>query len=775
MVTFNSSISLNDPNASSDSQDGSLQAALTQALANWSNYISGVGTLIVQLIIDTTTGYATGGPTSSVNGGQSGGLTIETSSAVNELKTGNHAASSDITINFNYSALASVASYGQAYLVATFEHELMHGFGMVGYRAADGTLSGFASPFDVLSVDQGTVSDVFTGAAAMYVYGGPVPLTTQYPGANFYHLGATASSADPPILYTDIMEEILTPGKSISALDVAILDDIGVPLTAAGYQFIYPAPNLTAQPLATNGLVTSPLISGTTQPGEQVTLSENGVVIATTIANAAGAWSIDPTGLADGAHTLIASVPDASHAVTYGVGIVLDATSPVQAIYTQVLGRAADAGGLAGYRLQLLNGASVAAIRTTVAQGVESETDIGQIYAATLGRWVEQASLVGLVNYLAAGGTQAAIRVNAADSVESETDIGKIYAAALGRWVDQASLVGIINNIAAGETQAAERAAVGHSAEAAAAINSLYTSILGRAGTTVDITGWQGFLAAGSSLSILRSQLASSGEAANDINAIYTGILGRSGSTADITGWQGFFAAGSSLAALRSAAATGGESASDINAFAQTALGHTVDAATLSTYQQTEVNGGSLAGVKLAIATGAEVSADINAAFALEPSVTPPNAVEIAGDQSELLAGVTLTTLQAQIAELSGGAAPRQLNLQLGATISPVTVGTASPSFVYGLLHNDALLAPQPESVLISYAGAGGQASLFSFNPSTDVIQLHSQQAANFAAVETEIVGNGPSTIINLHGSGGDIYLANIAPTSLTANNFRFV
>jgi hypothetical protein len=296
--------------------------------------------------------------------------------------------------------------------------------------------------------------------------------------------------------------------------------------------------------------------------------------------------------------------------------------------------------------------------------------------------------------------------------------------------------------------------------------------ILGRAASSADISGWQGFFAAGSSLTLLRHQLAFSGEALNAIEAVYTNILGRSASYADISGWQGFFAAGSSLSALQTAAATSAESSNDINAFAQTALGHTLDAATLSSYQQLEANGASLAMVKLDIASSPASIADINAAFALEPSVAPPNAVEIAGDESELLIGVTLATLQAQIAELSGGTPPRQANLALDPTISPVTLGTASPSFVYGLLNNDTLQAAQPETVLAFYSGISGGAIITGFNPATDVIQLRSQQAANFAAVENDVFGGGADFL--LHG-GANIILENIAPASLTAANFRFV
>ena len=310
------------------------------------------------------------------------------------------------------------------------------------------------------------------------------------------------------------------------------------------------------------------------------------------------------------------------------------------------------------------------------------------------------------------------------------------------------------------------------SAEAAAAINSRYSLILGRAASAGDISGWQGFLAAGSSLSALSNQLGHSGEAINAINAVYTGILGRAAQGADLTGWQGFFAAGSSLNALRVATATSAESANAINGFALSASGQTLDAASLAAYQQSEVNGGSLAAVKLAIVTGPQVTGAIEAAFTQVPSVAPPNAVELAGDQSELLAGVPLALVQQQIAQLAGNA-PSYAGHVLTAAISPVTVGSATPSFVYGLLNNDALQTATPETVELAYSG-GGISNIINFNPAVDIIQIRSQQAASYSVLQNDMTQTGSGTVITFH-SGGQVELAGIAPSQLTAGNFRIV
>lgn len=778
-MAFNFSYTLNDPSAAVDPQDGIVEAALTQALGAWSQYVSGVGTLIVQLNLvpfgapSATASYklGEGGPTTETGIGQDGWLQLNQASSVHELLTGDHLAASDITVNINSQLLPGITNVQSYNLVEVFEHELMHGFGMVGHRWPDGSLFGHESAFDAQSVDNGTSSDFFIGAAAMGVYGGPVPLTTQVPGSNFYHLGATGTSADPAILARDLMSPYMDNGRTISALDVAILSDIGVPLTAAGYELFDPNPTLTAQSNSVDGAsVTAAAISGTTQPGEQVTLSENGVVLGLTTADANGAWSIQPVNLAQGAQDLLASVPDASHLVTFGVGVVIDDTTPVEAIYTQVLGRVADPAGLAGSEGALQAGLSVAAIRTITADSVESETDIGQIYAATLGRWVDQASLVKFVQYLAGGGTQAAVRAEVAGSVESETDIGQIYAADLGRWVDQASLVGFVHYLAAGGTQATIRAEMADSAEAAAAIDAFYAAAMGRPASSADITGWQQQFAAGSSLSTLRSQLAASPEAATAINARYIAELGRPASTGDTTGWQQQLAAGSSVSTLQTELAASPEAAAAISNTYMTDLNRPASTADIAGWQQQLAAGGSLATLNAGALSSPEFAGAIAADYQAAAH-SAPNAMDIAGDASEISSGVTWATLQTQIAQLDGGPAPREAIPFV--PINPQMISGGGPSFVYGLLNNDSLLTAQPETVYLTTSGASGLAILNDFNPATDIIQVQAGQAANFAAIQNDSHLSGTATAILLT-DGAEIYFSNVLPSQLSASNFRF-
>src|SRR5206468_2346904 len=76
-------------------------------------------------------------------------------------------------------------------------------------------------------------------------------------------------------------------------------------------------------------VTSNPAVAGTGDANAAVTISENGAVLGTITANAAGAWSFIPTGLADGVHTLVASETDlAGNTGTASLTFTLDATAP---------------------------------------------------------------------------------------------------------------------------------------------------------------------------------------------------------------------------------------------------------------------------------------------------------------------------------------------------------------------------------------------------------------------------------------------------------------
>src|SRR5262249_10838511 len=118
-MSFSYQVNLSDPTNAGGSADPGLVYDLQQALNVWSQFISGLGTLGVELdIANTTEGREAGGPTSSFFVGTNQGLNVFEPSSLYELTTGNHVAgtTSDITITidpgyFKYLDLAQNLAY----------------------------------------------------------------------------------------------------------------------------------------------------------------------------------------------------------------------------------------------------------------------------------------------------------------------------------------------------------------------------------------------------------------------------------------------------------------------------------------------------------------------------------------------------------------------------------------------------------------------------------------------------------------------------------------
>ncbi|MGX1104361.1 hypothetical protein [Bradyrhizobium elkanii] len=249
-MPWNYSVTLNDPSNVGGSADASLVYDLEQALNIWQQYILGIGTLVVSLnILPTAVGRADGGPTSSYYIGTSSGLAVYEPSSQYELTTGQHVpgTTSDITINIDPGYFQYIdLDYGLTYSsqvpgnvinpIDVFLHELMHGFGMVGWYNQSGQLAGaYESTFDTL-IQKTAYGAYFVGANAEAAYGGPVPLTTNSTTQNYYHFGnqqsdlyASPSTVQDP-LTLDLMNGIVFYGNyqyAISNLDIGVLKDLG--------------------------------------------------------------------------------------------------------------------------------------------------------------------------------------------------------------------------------------------------------------------------------------------------------------------------------------------------------------------------------------------------------------------------------------------------------------------------------------------------------------------------------------------------------------------
>ncbi|MBV9784125.1 MAG: Hint domain-containing protein [Acidisphaera sp.] len=247
-MAFAYSVLLNDPQDLGGSDDSGLVTDLKAALADWSQYITGLGTLVVQLDFSSGSGgeLASGGATVDIGDGQTlDGRELLTPSSIYELDNGAHVPgyTSDITVTVFTGSLSSLyinpdpgdgaAVPSNEYdATSIFRHELAHGFGFGGATDPMGQIGTYETLWDHYLEEEPNGSAFFVGPDAEAAYGGPVPITTLPNGEGYAHVG---NSANGP-LGQDLMNGVgFAPGRTydISAVDVAMLEDVGVPTDGA--------------------------------------------------------------------------------------------------------------------------------------------------------------------------------------------------------------------------------------------------------------------------------------------------------------------------------------------------------------------------------------------------------------------------------------------------------------------------------------------------------------------------------------------------------------
>jgi hypothetical protein len=285
-------ISLNDQAALSSTLQNEIVNDLSAAAADWGQHIAGGSTplRILLTLSNTDNGaeLANGGPGALIPRGQTiGGETIFEPNSIYTLQNNGYFASTgdeiSITLPADSTALnrlfinpdpftdPTATEAGKYDLLTVFRHELAHGLGFIGLRDQKGSLGADATLFDTdtqVTSSNGTVTAAsFVGSDAEAAYGNllgtgptPVPLTILNNGEAYYHLANTAS--DP--LGDDLMSGVgLAPGTSedISNVDLAILKDVGVPVTAGvicfahGTRIATPGGEVPVERLAVGDLV----------------------------------------------------------------------------------------------------------------------------------------------------------------------------------------------------------------------------------------------------------------------------------------------------------------------------------------------------------------------------------------------------------------------------------------------------------------------------------------------------------------------------------------
>lgn len=237
---------------SADSSLGSnasaIQADLTKALNDIGKYLNVAGTLDIHLQAQVLgTGILA----------QASGAMVNTPSAVSSYDHGANVCSefqaecitgvdangsladANVYINTAYLSKMNLSttsgpSSSQFDLTSILEHEMLHALGFEGYLGTSSS-SSYSTAFDKC-VQMINGNPYFVGANAEAVYGGAVPLApaSAGQGSAYYHVNVAG----------DLMNDSIAPGqtKTISALDLAMLKDIGIPeITTVGTQSVVAA------------------------------------------------------------------------------------------------------------------------------------------------------------------------------------------------------------------------------------------------------------------------------------------------------------------------------------------------------------------------------------------------------------------------------------------------------------------------------------------------------------------------------------------------------
>jgi hypothetical protein len=245
-MTITATVSFRDPTGEFAAFYPLLTSNTVAAAHRWGEFLTTDASLEIEI---SFLGQARGATASAEDWdwtriGNWNGLRLFENGPVHELLTGvdPNGSAFDLRIDINPDALLrvlwldptpedhSAPPRGMADGLAVLMHEIGHGLGFTSMRnRSTGQFGRDASVYDTFLTNVDGLF-YFTGPAAVATYGGPVPLTS----ANFSHYGNRTPNPGSDLVLLGLMNGVSAGGGGqvwdISALDLAILQDLGLPI-----------------------------------------------------------------------------------------------------------------------------------------------------------------------------------------------------------------------------------------------------------------------------------------------------------------------------------------------------------------------------------------------------------------------------------------------------------------------------------------------------------------------------------------------------------------
>ena len=550
--------------------------------------------------------------------------------------------------------------------------------------------------------------------------------------------------------------------------------------------------HLTDDTDGTNNVTANPALTGTADANAVVTLTEGSTVIGTTTANASGNWSYTPTGLAQGAQTVVVSETNAAGVTgSSSLTFTLESTPP-----TVTVGLTQDTGGTNNITSNpALNGTADANAVVTL---TEASTVIGTTTADASGNWsytppglAQGAQTVVASETNAAGLTGSSSLTFTLDTTPPTVSAESVSGAGIS------SGVGALH---AGSTAALtftmSEAVTVSGGTPTLALNDGGTATYDAAHSTPTSLVFDYTVAAGQYTNAL---------AVTGINSHGASVTDAAGNLANLAGLDTTFSTllvDATTPAAHSYRAhstisygygygggAGSLSVSHAQAATSGVLAGDTDANPADVLSVSAVNG-SATNVSHAVTdTYGSLTLNSDGSFVFTDNTT---AVKAAGGVGEDFFNYTVSnghggTVNETMTVLVTGTSEIYLNASSGSTIT-----AGSGNYVLdgsnGNMHLNAgksgtqWLVGGPGDTLTGgnstdrfmFAPNFGNETINNFNTSHDVIDLPASMVENFTALQADMHASGANTVITLDAQDA-ITITNMTIAHLTANNFHFI